>query len=141
MLTMLRLGAERAELRVVDDQHGAPTSAFDIAIAIVTTAKQLVDRPEDESLRGIFHLTSLRETTWAGFAAEIFRLAAERGGSFASVLPILTSQYPTPATRPASSRLNVLKIGKVRGVHPPHWIEALRNVLDRLQSQCFMPNS
>jgi dTDP-4-dehydrorhamnose reductase len=134
VLTMLRLGAERDELRVVDDQHGAPTSAFDIAAAITTIAQRLVDRPDDPSLRGVFHFANSGETSWAGFASEIFRLAAESGGSFANVIPIPTAQYPTPARRPVSSRLDISKIAEVYGVHPSHWTDALRNILDRLSS-------
>jgi|ERR1700687_3765441 len=134
MLTMLKLGAEREELRVVDDQRGAPTSAFDIAAAVVMIAKGLLDRPDDQSLRGIFHMANAGETTWAGFASEIFRLAAQRDSSYARVIPISTSQYPTPAARPASSRLDISKLDKVYGVRPPHWMDALREVLGRLSN-------
>jgi dTDP-4-dehydrorhamnose reductase len=129
LLTMLRLATQRDELRVVEDQYGAPTSAFDIAAAILTLAHNLVDRPEDASLRGIFHFANAGETTWADFAREIFKLSAERGGASVRVVPIPTSQYPTPARRPAYSVLDIAKIGQVHGVEPPHWKQALRAVL------------
>jgi dTDP-4-dehydrorhamnose reductase len=133
VLTMLKLGAQRDELRVVGDQHGTPTSALDLATTIATIARHLVDRPEDRSLRGIFHMTNGGATTWAGFASEIFRLATERGGSYARVISIPTSQYPTPAKRPASSRLATAKLAERYGVRPPPWTNALRNVVDRIR--------
>ena len=132
VLTMLRLGAERPELAVVNDQHGAPTSAFDIAGSIVTIAKRLVDSPEDPSIRGVFHMANAGETNWAEFATEIFRLSANEGRRFARVRPIPTSEYPTPAARPKSSRLDLTKLGEVFGIHPQHWKDALRETLRRL---------
>jgi dTDP-4-dehydrorhamnose reductase len=132
VLTMLKLGAQRDELRVVGDQHGAPTSAFDIATTIATIARHLVDRPGDRSLRGVFHMTNQGSTTWAGFASEIFRFATEHGGSYARVVPIPTSQYPTPAKRPISSRLATEKLAERYGVRPAPWASALRNVVDQI---------
>jgi dTDP-4-dehydrorhamnose reductase len=126
MTTMLRLAKEHQELRIVADQSGAPTSAYDIAAAIVVLARHLVDRPHDTSLRGIFHFANAGETTWAGFATEIFKISAERGGPSARVIPIPTVQYPTPALRPASSRLDPSKISQLKGVRLRHWTEALR---------------
>jgi dTDP-4-dehydrorhamnose reductase len=135
LLTMLRLGAERSEISVVDDQHGAPTSAFDIAESIVTMAKRLVDAPDDQSIRGVFHMTNAGETTWAGFAAEIFRLSGNEGGDFALVRPISTAEYPTPAARPRSSRLDISKLGHIFSIRPRHWREALRASLWQLNKR------
>jgi dTDP-4-dehydrorhamnose reductase len=132
VLTMLRLGTERSELSVVNDQYGAPTSAFDIARSIATVTKRLVDSPDDTSIRGVFHVTNAGETTWAEFASEIFRLSENEGRRFARVRPIPTSEYPTPAARPKSSRLDISKLGDVFGVRPPHWKDALREALRRL---------
>jgi len=132
VVTMLRLGSECSELSIVDDQHGAPTSAFDIAESIVTMAKHLADAPEDGSIRGVFHMTNAGETTWAEFASEIFRLSENEGRRFARVRPISTSEYPAPAARPKSSRLDITKLGDVFGIHPPHWKDALRETLRRL---------
>lgn len=134
VMTMLRLGAQREEMRVVGDQYGSPTSALDIATSIVRIALALVERPEDPSLRGIFHMTNQGTTTWAGFASEIFRLSAERGGNSTRVIPIPTSEYPTPARRPMSSRLSNAKLAEVYGLHPALWSDALRNVLDKISS-------
>lgn len=129
MLTMLRLAGQRDEIRVVADQHGAPTSALDIAAAIVSLARKLVERPENAALRGVFHFANAGETTWAGFAEEIFKLSAEQGGPSARVVPIPTAEYPTPARRPAYSRLDISKIKQVHGISPPPWTQALRAVL------------
>jgi dTDP-4-dehydrorhamnose reductase len=130
--TMLRLASVRDEIRVVADQQGSPTSALDIAASIIEVARNLIDRPNDATLRGIFHLTNAGQTTWADFAAEIFRLAAKQGGPSARIVPIETSQYPTPARRPARSILDISKIALVHGVRPQHWTEALAVVIDRL---------
>jgi len=131
--TMLRLAAQRPELRVVADQVGTPTSALDIAEAIVAIARALVARP-DEALRGTFHLTSQGATSWAGFAREIFGQSAARGGPSASVVSIPSSEYPTPARRPANSRLNVDKLARMHGVSLPPWPESLARVLARLEA-------
>jgi dTDP-4-dehydrorhamnose reductase len=134
MITMLRLAKERKELHVVDDQYGAPTSAYDIAAAIVVLARHLVDRPHDTSLRGIFHFANAGETTWAGFATEIFKISAERGGPSARVIPIATAQYPTPARRPVYSRLHTSKIAQLDGIKVRHWTEALRASFGALEA-------
>ncbi len=103
--TMLRLGAERPELRVVADQHGAPTSARDIAVAL----KNLVlARARGHGVWGTFHYTSDEPTTWFGFAKAVIE-----GAAFASppkVTPIITAEYPTPAVRPANSVLDCSRI-------------------------------
>ena len=96
--TMLRLGAEREVLRVVADQHGAPTAAADLAAALAHIACRLASEPDAPT--GTFHFSNAGQTTWADFATEIFRLSAARGGPCARVEPITTADYPTPARRP-----------------------------------------
>ncbi|WP_020175421.1 dTDP-4-dehydrorhamnose reductase [Methyloferula stellata] len=130
--TMLRLAETRDEIRVVADQIGAPTSALSIAAAIEKIARNLKDRPDQDRLYGLFHLTDGGETSWAGFAEEIFRLSKSQGGPAARVIPITTAEYPTPARRPASSRLDLTKIGTEHSVVPPHWTEALRTAMAAL---------
>ena len=130
--TMLRLAETRPELRVVADQWGTPTSALDIAEAIVTVARNLAQRPTDASLRGTFHLTSQGETNWADFAREIFAQSFARGGPGAKVVSIPGSDYPTPARRPANSRLSTAKLAHLHGVCLPHWKESLARVMDAL---------
>ncbi len=131
--TMLRVAASRPELRVVDDQHGTPTSALDIACAVEAVARNLIAHPADRGLRGVFHMSAGGPaTTWAAFAAEIFRLSAERGGPSAAVVPIPSSEYPTPATRPAWSALDTSKLAERHGVSLQDWRLGLGQVIDRL---------
>jgi dTDP-4-dehydrorhamnose reductase len=131
--TMLRLAATRPELKVVGDQQGAPTSALDIAAAIVAVARNLVARPADANLRGIFHMTAQGgPVSWADFAQEIFRQSAALGGPSAKVTPIPTSEYPTPAKRPAWSCLDGGKLKSLHGVALPDWRDGLTQTMQRL---------
>lgn len=130
--TMLRVGAERAELRVVDDQVGNPTSALDIADAVLTVARNLYERPDDASLRGVFHMTGSGEASWADFATEIFAISEELGGPAAKVARITTADYPTPARRPANSRLSTTRLQQVHGVVMPAWQTSTRAAVARL---------
>ena len=128
--TMLRLGAEREVLNVVADQHGAPTSATDLAAALGTIARTLAT--DEAAPTGTFHFSNAGATTWADFATEIFRLSAARGGACARVEPILTAQYPTPARRPAYSLLSTLRIQQLYGLSPRAWQEAVADIIDEL---------
>lgn len=128
--TMLRVGAERDTLTVVDDQRGSPTSAADLAQALMTITLRLIE--DAEAPTGTFHFSNAGETSWAGFASEIFRQSAERGGAAANVTPITTDQYPTPAKRPANSLLSHDAIRAVYGISPRPWQNALSDILDEL---------
>lgn len=128
--TMLRVGATRDSLTVVDDQHGSPTSAADLAQALVTIAVRLAEDPGAPT--GTFHFSNAGAITWAGFAAEIFRQSAARGGPSAAVAPISTADYPTPARRPANSLLSTHAIRAAYGIEPRPWAEALGDILDEL---------
>jgi dTDP-4-dehydrorhamnose reductase len=128
--TMLRVGAERDTLRVVDDQRGSPTAAADLAAALVRITVRLVE--DDGAPNGTFHFSNAGETSWAGFAAEIFRQSALRGGPSARVEPITTIDYPTPARRPANSLLSHNAISAAYGIAPRPWQEALGDILDDL---------
>ncbi len=137
--TMLRLSENRDEINVVADQFGCPTSANDIAAAVVTIARKLA---EDVSapLRGVFHLSGTGETNWANFAKQIFALSAENGGKSIVVNDITTEQYPTPARRPANSRLDCSKLEEVYGIKLPSWQTSTRAVVTALaQSKKEMP--
>ena len=129
--TMLRLSENRDEINVVADQFGCPTSANDIAAAVVTIARKLV---EDSSapLRGVFHLSGSGETNWASFAKQIFAFAKEHGGKSIVVNDITTAQYPTPARRPANSRLDCSKLEEVYGIKLPSWQTSTRAVVTAL---------
>lgn len=130
--TMLRLAGDRDELGVVGDQVGNPTSALAIVDGILQVATNMVSTSSPE-LRGIFHMTAQGEASWADFAQAIFTASAVRGGPTASVRPIGTADYPTPATRPANSRLDCALIARVHGVTLPDWRTSLDEVMDRLQ--------
>ncbi|WP_332699437.1 dTDP-4-dehydrorhamnose reductase [Devosia sp.] len=130
--TMLRLGADRPELRVVDDQVGNPTSALDIADAVIGVARNLMARPDEASLRGIFHMTGSGEGSWADFACEIFARSAELGGPSPRVTRIATADYPTPARRPANSRMSSALLAKVHGIVMPDWKRSTADTVKRL---------
>ncbi len=137
--TMLRLAESRPELRVVADQHGAPTSALDIAEGVVAVARNLVARPKDSALRGVFHMAAQGEATWADFAREIFAQFFSRGGPCANVVSIPTSDYPTPAKRPLNSRLSIEKLAEAHGVRLPHWRDGLTRVMHELEQAAGRP--
>jgi dTDP-4-dehydrorhamnose reductase len=116
LLTILRVARERPELRVVDDQRGAPTWARHIAEATV----ELLSSPDPPI--GVYHLTASGVTTWCGFAREIVRIA----GLDTPVRAIATADYPTPAVRPRNSVFNTAKIARVAGVVLPEWSAGAR---------------
>lgn len=123
--TMLRLGAERAELRVVADQWGGPTPAAAIAAALLRMAEILRDSP---AAGGTHHFAGAPDTTWAGFAKEIFRQA----GLSCGVTEIPTADYPTPARRPLNSRLDCRGFTETFGLPRPDWRAGLAAVLKEL---------
>jgi dTDP-4-dehydrorhamnose reductase len=121
--TMLRLGAERPELRVVADQHGAPTSAGAIAEATL----RLIKHPDAAGwTNGTFHMTAAGATTWYGFAKAIFARAA---GPTPSLVAIGTADYPTPAARPRNSILSNEKFARTFGFCLPEWEQQLDAVM------------
>jgi dTDP-4-dehydrorhamnose reductase len=132
--TMLKLGAEREHLRVVDDQVGAPTSAAFLARSTLAAVEQTLTEP---SLTGLYHLCNAGETSWHGFAVEIFAEARRRGSKLRveRVEPIPSTEYPTPARRPLNSRLACGKFERTFAQLRPTWQEALRETLAELQAQ------
>lgn len=131
--TMLRLGAEREELKVVADQIGSPTWSHDIAEAIT----QLLDKSlTDESVAGVYHFTNSGIASWYDLAVATFEEAKQLGFSLKikRVIPISTAEFPTPTQRPAYSVLSKAKIGETLGYYPPHWRESLRKMLTEWQS-------
>jgi dTDP-4-dehydrorhamnose reductase len=129
--TMLRLAGERDEVSVVADQRGNPTSALDIADAIVTIAEQLA-ASRSPALRGIFHMTGAGEATWADFAEAIFAASAASNGPSAAVRRITTEDFPTPAKRPANSRLDCERLAEAHAVRLPDWPTSTAVVVARL---------
>ncbi len=124
--TMLRLGATRDELTVVADQIGSPTAADDIAEAIILIAGRLLAGTGEF---GTFHMTGSGETSWYGFAQAIFAQVAANGQKVPAVKPIPAKDYPTPARRPANSRLDCSKLERAYGIRLPHWQTSLERCL------------
>jgi dTDP-4-dehydrorhamnose reductase len=131
--TMLRLGREREQLKIVNDQIGAPTTAEALTEATLAVLSQLAARSEDASASGIYHLACAGETSWCGFARTIFTQFASRQKP-PEVLPIPTEAYPTPAKRPRNSRLNCDKFTRQFGFQMPAWQDALDDVARKLLS-------
>jgi dTDP-4-dehydrorhamnose reductase len=126
--TMLRLAGERSELRVVNDQFGCPTYADLVAEATVAMLDG-VQAPDGfrRERCGLYHVTCAGETSWWGFARRIVELSG--AGERVQVVPIPSSDYPTPAKRPGYSVLSNDKLARVFGVRLPHWDEGLKRCL------------
>lgn len=120
--TMLRLGEEREELKVVNDQYGCPTFTHNV----VENCWELIEQKQ----AGIFHLSSLGKITWCDFATEIFN----QSGMDVNLIPVDSSQFSTKAKRPAFSLLSTQKIGNITGVSLIDWKEGLTNLLAKLQA-------
>lgn len=141
LLTILKLARERDTLRVVADQYGAPTWSRDLArmtaevirrCEAASTEKALSDVLAD--VGGVYHAAGAGQTTWHGFAAEAVGLQHERepGGRFAQIEAITTAEYPTPARRPANSRMNCRKLEEQFGWKMMDWQDSLSRVLSEL---------
>ncbi len=129
--TMLRLASERDRLRVVADQVGSPTSALDIAEAILAILPKLEpDRPE--AWAGTYHLAGDGEASWCDLARATLEVAAAHGHRAVPVDAIGTADYPTPARRPANSRLDTTRLREVFGVRLPPWRDSLEVTVTRL---------
>ena len=130
--TMLRLAETRNEVGVVADQVGSPTSALDIADTVFAVARNLVARPDDPALRGIFHMGAQGQAVWADVAEAIFAERERLGGAAVRVKRIATSDYPTPARRPANSRLDSSRLAEIHQIELPQWQDALSTCVRRL---------
>ena len=128
---MLRLATTRPSIGVVDDQRGSPTSASHLARIVLDIAGHVAANPAGARW-GIYHAVGGGETTWFGFAHEVFRHAAAHGLPVADVTAIATSAYPTPARRPANSRLNCDKLRLAFGLELPDWRLGVEDCVARL---------
>ena len=153
LLTMLRLMTQREELKIVNDQTGAPTLNVEIAEATLKILSQLCARgnfaASMSGLSGIYHMTAAGETTWFHFAEEISREAQTiRPGApwFAAatnnlplitrrIIPIRTSEYPTPARRPAYSILSNERLSRAFSLRLPHWRDQLHSIFTAPSAQ------
>ncbi len=130
--TMLRLGAEREELKVVSDQYGCPTWSFDLAVCLVRIAERVLSGSEEVPW-GTYHFCGAGVTTWYNFASAILDEARRRQSSrIARVSPVPTSSYPTVAARPGYSALDCGKIEASFGIAPPPWEKSLAGLIDKL---------
>ena len=132
--TMLRLGAERDQLKIVADQHGIPTAAADLAAACLDATRQVLTYNRTDAW-GIYHYSGAGPTTWFGFADEIFSQAAEYWGRRPAIGPQATEDYPTPAARPKNSVLDCSKIADTFGIVAKPWAQSLQPVIARLLSE------
>ena len=129
--TMLRLNETRDEVGVVADQLGNPSSALDIADALLAIARRIHEN-DAPALRGVFHMTGAGEATWADLAEAVFAQARARGRRLTRVKRITTADYPTPARRPANSRLDNAKLRLVYELALPDWRASVAECCARL---------
>ncbi|MFO3722742.1 dTDP-4-dehydrorhamnose reductase [Pseudomonas sp. HLMP] len=134
--TMLRLATERDSLGVIDDQFGAPTGAELIADV---TAHAIVATRHEPALAGLYHLAAAGETTWCGYARFVLEQAAAAGMPLKvaaeAVTPLTTDAYPTPARRPANSRLDTHKFESAFGLQLPGWQQGVARMLTEIQGK------
>jgi len=123
--TMLRLGKERDELRVVFDQVGSPTCAADLAEAILTIIKK-TEAGMNDFVTGVYHYSNEGAISWYDFAYHILGLS----GTECKIIPVLSDEYPVPAPRPAYSVLNKGKIKEIYGIEVPYWYDSLKRMLE-----------
>ena len=135
LLTMLKLAQSRSELSIVADQIGAPTTAECIAQATSDVLAQILT-PAGKGIdgrSGVYNLTNGGDTSWHGFAEEIFSQAAEKLNCPRPALtPIPTAEFPRPAVRPLNSRLSEKKLADVYGIRLPDWRRGLELVIETL---------
>lgn len=126
--TMLNAARRTSQLRVVADQRGTPTSAADLAAVIMAIAGMILQGGWRDEYRGIYHATGAGEASWFEFASEIFKAAGDAVPQ-PVLSPISTADWPTPARRPADSRLDCGKLAQVFGLALPPWRESLGPVV------------
>lgn len=131
LCSMLKLGRARQEIGIVADQIGTPTSADDLAAAILAIATR-VHAEQREDFFGVTHLCGTGIASWYDLARQTFRAAADLGYDIPLVKPITTSEYPTPAARPTNSRLDTRRLETLFGIVLPEWSESVRRDVTRL---------
>jgi dTDP-4-dehydrorhamnose reductase len=137
--TVLRLATERSELRIVGNQFGAPTWARDLAQATASALASWQNKDWDDDLSGLYHLTAAGRTSWHRYAEEIVKLARQYDAALAAkpleIRAIPSSEYPTPAKRPASSVLSNRKIQLAFGITLPEWQDSLAECVRLIYKQ------
>jgi len=130
--TMLTVGKSRPRLTVVGDQHGCPTTASDLGDAILGVVARVDATGWQGDYRGVFHAAGTGATTWFGLAVATFEEAGRFGANVPEVAAITTADWPTPAKRPANSRLDCSKLHNVFGVRLPPWRESLTRTVETI---------
>ena len=130
--TILAVAKTRTSLTVVADQYGCPTTATDLGAAILAVADRLDHTGWRPEYRGIFHAAGSGATTWHGLAVATFEEAARHGASVPEVVPIAAADWPTPAKRPANSRLDCTRLREVFDVTLPEWRPSLTRTIDAI---------
>ena len=131
--TMLDAGRRLKQLRVVADQIGCPTNADDLAQAVLGVCDRLLStRAAEPGLGGVYHAAGQGDVSWHGFALAIFEAARNHGWPQPQVHAIATADWPTPARRPADSRLDCSRLHAVFGVRLPHWRSSLDDTVAAL---------
>lgn len=132
--TMLRLAETDQPLRVVNDQFGSPTSALDLANAILQVCQQIENDPKSD-VWGVYHAAARGVTNWADFAKAIFAESAALNGPTTSIEPIPSVAYPSPVKRPSNSSLSCEKLSSVFGIYLPQWQRSVRPIVARVLSE------
>jgi len=135
-MTTLRLAREKDELKIIDDQHGAPTSAELIADVTALILSRINQTADDENFAGIYHLVASGETSWYGYAQYVLEQAQTMGvelkTSAEEVQSITTNDYPLPARRPQNSRLNTSKLRRTFNINLPDWHYHVQRLVNEL---------
>ncbi|WP_085027716.1 dTDP-4-dehydrorhamnose reductase [Ensifer aridi] len=129
--TMLRLAENREEVQVVADQWGNPSSALDIAEAVLEVAARMI-QATDDSVFGVFHLVGTGVTNRADLARHVLAVSRTRGGPWALVRDVTTAEFPTPARRPANSSLSTARFSATFGCVMPAWQHSVETAVERL---------
>jgi dTDP-4-dehydrorhamnose reductase len=130
--TMLTAGKTRPRLTVVADQRGCPTAAADLGDAILAIIARIEATGWQPEYQGIFHAAGANATTWFGLAVATFEEASRHGAKVPEIAPIATADWPTPAKRPANSRLDCAKLHDVFGVRLPEWRVSLARTVETI---------
>jgi dTDP-4-dehydrorhamnose reductase len=130
--TMLALARTRDQLSVVADQHGCPTAAADLAAAILAIAARIEAHGWDDAHAGVFHAAGSGDTTWHGLAMSVFAASSRHGVKVPVVSAITTAEFPTPARRPANSRLDCARLEAVFGIRLPDWRDSVARTVDEI---------
>jgi dTDP-4-dehydrorhamnose reductase len=130
--TMLKLGGERDVLRIINDQHGSPTSASDLAGATLKIARAIAEEPNERAF-GTFHYCGHGTTTWFEFANAIFEESSSWNSTRAQISPTSSADYGSTVQRPQNSKLNCEKVDLCFGISRRHWRDSLRSVLSEIK--------